>query len=230
MQARRLRGCGRGRHAAGGAGGARPPQLRAALRRRASRSASPARSPSSRRATRTATCTSPRWTRTARRRSTSASRTASRSSTRNGITPADAQGRQPGSASPGRCRGTAPTCASSTRVELADGRVLSVNGPRGGAPRRRWRARKDIFGTWLLAPIAEPQHQRPAADDRAADAGGREGRRRLRPVQGRPDVPLRSGGHPPRVGRAGHAARDRRARAATSCCATSGWTCGASST
>ena len=77
---------------------------------------------------------------------------------------------------------------------------------------------------------AEPQHQRPAADDAAADAGRREGRRRLRSVQGRSDVPLRSGRDPPRVGRTGHAARDRARRAATSCCVTSGWTCAASST
>jgi hypothetical protein len=40
-------------------------------------------------------------------------------------------------------------------VELADGRVLSVNGPRGGGPAAAAAAlppRKDIFGTWLLAP------------------------------------------------------------------------------
>jgi len=41
-------------------------------------------------------------------------------------------------------------------VELADGRVLSVNGPRGQGPStaRPIAARKDIFGTWLLAPVA----------------------------------------------------------------------------
>ena len=76
----------------------------------------------------------------------------------------------------------------------------------------------------------QPQHQRPAADDPVDDAGRREGRRRLRSVQGRSDVPLRSGRDPPRVGRTGHAARDRARRATTSCCATSGWTCAASST
>jgi hypothetical protein len=38
-------------------------------------------------------------------------------------------------------------------VEFADGRTLSVNGPRGGArPATAVQARKDIFGTWLLAP------------------------------------------------------------------------------
>jgi Family of unknown function (DUF6152) len=41
-------------------------------------------------------------------------------------------------------------------VEFADGRTLNVNGPRGGtgpaaAPTQA--RRKDIFGTWLLAPI-----------------------------------------------------------------------------
>jgi hypothetical protein len=41
-------------------------------------------------------------------------------------------------------------------VELADGRTLSVNGPRGSGPSTApvVAARKDIFGTWLLAPIA----------------------------------------------------------------------------
>jgi hypothetical protein len=39
-------------------------------------------------------------------------------------------------------------------VELDDGRVLSVNGPRGAAPAQavRQAPRKDIYGTWLLAP------------------------------------------------------------------------------
>jgi hypothetical protein len=41
-------------------------------------------------------------------------------------------------------------------VELADGRVLSVNGPRGAGPGTAppLAARADIFGTWLLAPVA----------------------------------------------------------------------------
>jgi hypothetical protein len=41
-------------------------------------------------------------------------------------------------------------------VEFADGRVLNVNGPRGAASPAAApavAARKDIFGTWLLAPI-----------------------------------------------------------------------------
>jgi hypothetical protein len=39
-------------------------------------------------------------------------------------------------------------------VEFADGRKLSVNGPTGGPPPSVAAApRKDIFGTWLLAPI-----------------------------------------------------------------------------
>src|SRR5688500_6840220 len=40
-------------------------------------------------------------------------------------------------------------------VEFADGRKLSVNGPTGGARTAAppVAARKDIFGTWLLAPI-----------------------------------------------------------------------------
>src|SRR5262245_62522763 len=39
-------------------------------------------------------------------------------------------------------------------VELADGRKLSVNGPTGPRTAAALPARKDIFGTWLLAPIA----------------------------------------------------------------------------
>jgi hypothetical protein len=41
-------------------------------------------------------------------------------------------------------------------VELADGRTLNVNGPGGSSPTPQpvaVKARKDIFGTWLLAPI-----------------------------------------------------------------------------
>jgi hypothetical protein len=40
-------------------------------------------------------------------------------------------------------------------VEFADGRVLNVNGPTGGAgPTAAAAPRKDIFGTWMLAPVA----------------------------------------------------------------------------
>jgi hypothetical protein len=38
-------------------------------------------------------------------------------------------------------------------VELADGRKLSVNGPAGPRTAAALPPRKDIFGTWLLAPI-----------------------------------------------------------------------------
>jgi len=38
-------------------------------------------------------------------------------------------------------------------VELEDGRTLSVNGPAGPRPVPALTPRKDIFGTWLLAPI-----------------------------------------------------------------------------
>ena len=58
----------------------------------------------------------------------------------------------------------------------------------------------------------EPEHERPAADDAVPDAGRREGRRRIRSVQGRSDIPLRSGRDSPRLGRAGHAARNRARR------------------
>jgi hypothetical protein len=39
-------------------------------------------------------------------------------------------------------------------VELADGRTLSVNGPAGPRQTAALPPRKDIFGTWLLAPVA----------------------------------------------------------------------------
>ncbi len=39
-------------------------------------------------------------------------------------------------------------------VELADGRTLSVNGQRGSASAVTQAPRKDIFGAWLLAPVA----------------------------------------------------------------------------
>ncbi|HEU4618051.1 MAG TPA: DUF6152 family protein [Gammaproteobacteria bacterium] len=76
--------------------------------------------------------------------------------TRNGITPemleAGAQIRVTGSQS----RTSAYRCFFDS-VELADGRKLSVNGPQGGTSRpsaaAAQPARKDIFGTWLLAPI-----------------------------------------------------------------------------
>jgi hypothetical protein len=38
-------------------------------------------------------------------------------------------------------------------VEFSDGRTLSVNGPTGPRPVAAIAPRKDIFGTWLLAPI-----------------------------------------------------------------------------
>jgi hypothetical protein len=75
--------------------------------------------------------------------------------TRNGITPemlkAGTQLRVQGSLS----RHSAHMCFFDS-VELADGRTLSVNGPPGSArvTSAAQPARKDIFGTWLLAPIA----------------------------------------------------------------------------
>lgn len=40
------------------------------------------------------------------------------------------------------------------RVEFADGRTVSVNGPTGPRPAPTSTKRSDIFGTWLLAPAA----------------------------------------------------------------------------
>src|SRR5262245_57804963 len=42
-------------------------------------------------------------------------------------------------------------------VELADGRILNVNGPGGSGqtpPQAKLPPRKDVFGTWLLAPVS----------------------------------------------------------------------------
>ena len=77
---------------------------------------------------------------------------------RNGITPAllkvGAKVRVTGSLS----RHSPYMCFFDT-VELADGKVLSVNGPRR-AP-ETFAARKDIFGVWLLAPIPNRQTSGP---------------------------------------------------------------------
>jgi hypothetical protein len=74
--------------------------------------------------------------------------------TRNGITPemlkAGTQLRVQGSLSR-----HSPYMCFFDSVELAGGKTLSVNGPPGSArPAAAQTARKDIFGTWLLAPIA----------------------------------------------------------------------------
>ena len=75
--------------------------------------------------------------------------------TRNGITPqmlkVGSKVRVTGSLS----RHSPYMCFFDT-VELADGRVLSVNGPRNAGPAAAptIAKRTDIFGTWLLAPIA----------------------------------------------------------------------------
>jgi hypothetical protein len=75
--------------------------------------------------------------------------------TRNGITP---QMFKPGTKVrvTGSLSRHSPYMCFFDSVEFADGRALSVNGPRGAAqpPAAPRTARKDIFGTWLLAPIA----------------------------------------------------------------------------
>lgn len=72
--------------------------------------------------------------------------------TRNGITPqllkVGSKIRVTGSLS----RHSAYMCFFDT-VELEDGRKLSVNGPAGPRSVPQLAARKEIFGTWLLAPI-----------------------------------------------------------------------------
>ena len=75
--------------------------------------------------------------------------------TRNGITPqmfkAGTKVRVTGSLSR-----HSPYMCFFDNIEFADGRTLNVNGPRGASRRGTAPAqasRKDIFGTWLLAPI-----------------------------------------------------------------------------
>ena len=117
-------------------------------------------------------------------------------------------------------------------VELPDGRVLNVNGPRGRPTARvaPQAERKDIFGTWLLAPIPNRSTSGPQPMMQLADAGRREGGGGLRSVPRRSDVPLRSRRDPPCLGRTG-ARRSRSSETAkTSCCITSGWTSVASFT
>jgi hypothetical protein len=73
--------------------------------------------------------------------------------TRNGITPqmfkVGAKVRVTGSLSR-----HSPYMCFFDNIEFADGRTLNVNGPRGAArTASNVASRKDIFGTWLLAPI-----------------------------------------------------------------------------
>jgi hypothetical protein len=75
--------------------------------------------------------------------------------TRNGITPqllkAGTRVRVSGSLSR-----HSPYMCFFDNIEFADGRILNVNGPRGASPSspaNPQARRKDIFGTWLLAPI-----------------------------------------------------------------------------
>jgi hypothetical protein len=80
--------------------------------------------------------------------------------TRNGVTPqilkVGTKIRVTGSAS----RHSPYMCFFDT-VELEDGRKLSVNGPAGPRPVAALPPRKDIFGTWLLAPIPNRQTSGP---------------------------------------------------------------------
>ncbi len=139
--------------------------------------------------------------------------------TRNGITP---EMLKPGTELrvDGSLSRHSPTMCFFNNVYFPDGRALSVNGPRGAqarapaserfaAPHRHLRHVAARAESERGGGSAPRRHEPAAADDEFPDAGGRSGRRGLRPVQGRPDVPLRSGRDPPRLGRARHAARDR---------------------
>jgi hypothetical protein len=99
-------------------------------------------------------------------------------------------------------------------VEFADGRTLNVNGPRGAAAAGpaaapALPARKDIFGTWLLAPIPNRSTSGPQPMIQSLTPAGEKAVACVRSVQGRPDVPLRSRRDSPSLGRTGHSPRDR---------------------
>ncbi len=109
-----------------------------------------------------------------------------------------------------------PTMCFFNNVYFPDGRALSVNGPRGAQPRAPASGAAAAHGHLRHLAARAPAragpaprgHEPAAADDGVPDAG-RSGRRRgLRSVQGRPDVPLRSGRDPARLGRTRHAAVD----------------------
>ena len=92
--------------------------------------------------------------------------------TRNGITPqmfkAGTKVRVTGSLSR-----HSPYMCFFDNVEFADGRTLNVNGPRGAARTARDAGTAQGHLRHLAARTdTEPQHQRPAADDPDADAGG----------------------------------------------------------
>jgi hypothetical protein len=71
--------------------------------------------------------------------------------TRNGLTPAMLKAGTTVRVAGSLSRHSAHMCFFDS-VEFADGRKLSVNGPTGPRPVAAIAPRKDIFGTWLLAP------------------------------------------------------------------------------
>jgi hypothetical protein len=59
-------------------------------------------------------------------------------------------------------------------VELADGRILNVNGPGGSQqtpPQATLPPRKDVFGTWLLAPVSRRSSGSPQPKMQLTPAG-----------------------------------------------------------
>ena len=97
-----------------------------------------------------------------------------------------------------------------TDVYFPDGRALNVNGRTDAQAARpaSMAARRDITGTWLLAPMPGRSTSGPQPMMRVPDGRRQGGRRQIQSLQGRPGVPLRSGRGPPRLGRAGHATVD----------------------
>jgi hypothetical protein len=93
--------------------------------------------------------------------------------TRNGITPAmltvGTRVRVAGSLSR-----HSPYMCFFDSIELADGRTLNVNGPTGRSRPAAQARRKDIFGTWLLAPMPNRSTSAPQPMMQFLTAAGRK--------------------------------------------------------
>src|SRR4029079_1651815 len=75
-------------------------------------------------------------------------------------------------------------------VELADGRVLDVNGPTGAQARAvaDLPSGKDVFGTWLLAPIPNRSTSGPQPMIQSLTPAGQKAVAAAAPVHGDPSV------------------------------------------
>ena len=76
----------------------------------------------------------------------------------------------------------------------------------------RLRARADIFGTWLLAPMPGRSTSGPQPMIEFLTAAGKAAVAKYNPFKDDPAFRCDPGRSPPRMGRAGHATVDHRAR------------------